>query len=297
MVRDVTTLAGVARDVAGGNLDARAGSNVSGSAETRALAGDLDRMIGKLSALVAAQMTFVFHAAHELRSPLTTLLGELQLALRKPRSDGEYRDVIEQSTGDAKALVALVEDLLTLARIGSDEPSGQVTTVREVVDDALRAARGVAAANGVVLVQTDEVEANGPTVVQGTRGELARVLRNLLDNAIRHSPREGRVSVECRLEPRSVQLAVVDQGAGVVPADRSKVFEPFFRGSKEQASTDVGAGLGLAIARGLARKAHGDVELDESYGPGARFVLRLVLAPNVKPCESPPPPNPDSVRE
>jgi two-component system OmpR family sensor kinase len=290
LVRDVTSLAGVAREVAGGNLAARAGPEVRGSTETRALAADLDRMIAKLGSLMAAQMTFIFHAAHELRSPLTTLRGELQLALRKPRSDAEYRETIERSLGDAEALVVLAEDLLTLARIGSDEPSTQTSTVREVVEDALRAARGPAAAEGVVLCETDDPYAAGCVPVRGARGELARALRNLLDNAIRHSPDGGRVVIEYRDAPARVELGVVDQGSGVVPEDRSQIFEPFFRGSKDQAGKDVGTGLGLAIARGLARKAGGDVVLDQNHGPGARFVLVLERAPDFTAAEPPPRP-------
>lgn len=271
---DVLEIAQVARDVASGNLAARTGGKVAGSAETKALAADLDHMIQHLASLVMVQRTFVSHAAHELMSPLSTLRGELQLALRRQRSAEHHEQTIQHALGDVEVLVTLAEDLLTLARVENTPPAVQEVRVLDVVKEALRAAKGKAESRHVSVVSMFRgVE---PEVsVLGARRELARALRNLVDNAALHSEQGAEVSVIITATPTEVLIAVEDSGPGVPPVDRPHVFEPFFRGARERGDTDQGVGLGLAIAREIARRFGGDVELDEGFAPGARFLLRL----------------------
>jgi two-component system OmpR family sensor kinase len=272
---DVQEIAALARTVAHGDLEARSGGRVRGSAETRALAADLDHMISQLAALVAAQRTFISHAAHELMSPLSTLRGELQLALRRPRSVAEHEEVLAQALRDVEALVALSEDLLTLARAEAAQPAELSTGVAELVADATRAAKGGAVSRGIQLVEDWKSSDLGSEMVRGARRELSRSLRNLIDNAVSHSQPGARVVVRVDREAESVRFAVEDAGPGVPEADRNSVFEPFFRGARERGETDQGVGLGLAIARQIARRFDGDVVLDPYFGPpGARFVLR-----------------------
>jgi two-component system OmpR family sensor kinase len=274
---DVLDLAGVARAVASGDLGARTGGRVRGSAETAALAADLDDMIQKLATLVMAQRTFISHAAHELMSPLTTLRGELQLALRRPRSVAEHEETLAQALRDVEALVTLSEDLLALARAETRAASEHDTPIGEVVAEALRMARGAADARGVRV--REEVEGDRHVRVRGVCRELARALRNLVDNGVLHSERGGEVLIRVSMAPGSLQVSVEDHGPGVPRSERSQIFEPFFRGARDRGETDQGAGLGLSIAREIARRFGGDVVLDEAQGPGARFVLRLARAP------------------
>jgi two-component system heavy metal sensor histidine kinase CusS len=272
---DVQEIAAIARTVARGDLGARSGGRVHGSQETRALAADLDHMISQLAALVAAQRTFISHAAHELMSPLSTLRGELQLALRRPRSVAEHQEVLGQALRDVEALVTLSEDLLTLARAEASEPTATTAEVAELVADATRAAKGGAVSRGVEIVEDWKSPALARESVKGARRELSRALRNLIDNAISHSEPSARVTVCVDGDGDAVRFAVEDAGPGVPEADRENVFEPFFRGARERGETDQGVGLGLAIARQIARRFHGDVVLDPRFGPpGARFVLR-----------------------
>jgi two-component system heavy metal sensor histidine kinase CusS len=280
LARDVHAIATVARAVAKGDLRARVGAGVVGSAETRALALDLDHMIEQLGALVAAQRTFISHAAHELRSPLSTLRGELQLALRRPREASEYQRTIEDALGDVEALSLLAEDLLTLARVQARVPDGQTTAIGDAVAEAVRMARGPAEARGVRIAETTDPTALGTTRVRGGRGEIARALRNLIDNAVAHSPSNARVDVTIRQVNGHAEVAVTDEGPGILEADLPHVFEPFYRGSQEQGEDRPGAGLGLPIARGIARSYSGDVMLDVTHRPGARFVLSLPTEPS-----------------
>lgn len=278
LARDVHAIAGVARAVAEGNLDARVQANAHGSDETRALAADLDHMISQLSELVRSQRTFISHAAHELRSPLATLLGELQLALRRPREAQAYRVSLEAMRGDVETLVHLTEDLLLLARLQAGAvPLPNPTRVESVVNDALRMAHGRAEERGI-QVRATGLEAAGDAQVPAVRGgELARLLRNLIDNAITHSPPGGVVEVAVTVGAR-LEIAVSDTGPGVAAEDRPHIFAPFYRGAHETPEHPAGAGLGLSIARAIAQGVGGDLYLDETHAAGARFVAVLPLS-------------------
>src|SRR5262249_54956516 len=141
--------------------------------------------------------------------------------------------------------------------------------LKSVVADAVRMARGLAATREV----TFEEPSAGSTeiLVRGGRNDLSRALRNLLDNAVTHSPRGGTVRIARAPGPDrrdgggAVDIAVEDEGAGVDEQDLERIFTPFWRGSAEEADT-TGAGLGLAIARDIARRNGGDIVLDKSGG-------------------------------
>lgn len=282
LARDVQAIARVAREVERGNLEARVGPEARGSAETLALARDLDYMIEKLGALVMAQRTFISHAAHELRSPLTTLRGELQLALRRPRDAEAFRRTIEEVLVDVEALIGLSENLLTLARIQEPQkPGSQVSTVGDIVGDALRAARGLAELKKIVFDEKSENAAANHLTIRGERGEIVRALRNLVDNAVAHSPNEAPVTIAVTSRADLVEIAVADRGNGVSKEDEPYIFQAFYRGTKEQGDDRPGAGLGLAIARGIAKNLGGDIRLDHEWQRGAQFVLVLpVVDPN-----------------
>lgn len=274
---DVNAIARVAQGVSEGDLSIRVGNVATGSNETRALANDLDHMIVRLGELVTAQRTFVSHAAHELRSPLAALRGELQLAIRRPRDASAYKESIEHALSEVEDLVALAEDLLSLARAQGTAVASARSTVGEVVGDAVKAAEGLARARGVSVRAVADGFSDLP--VRGARRDLARALRNLLDNAVSHSLDGGEVRTKFTVKEAAIEIGVEDDGPGVNAKDAENLFTPFWRGADERAGEAVGAGLGLAIAREIARASGGDLSLDAQRSlPGARFVLRLARA-------------------
>jgi two-component system heavy metal sensor histidine kinase CusS len=275
LVGDVEIIAHVARAVAEGDLDARINGRAESSLETAQLAAGLDHMIAELGALLAAQRTFISHAAHELRSPLATLRGALQLALRRPRDVEGYRETIKDVLEEVELLGSLTEDLLALARMQRVVESHAATSLSAAIGDAIHMADGPAKQRQITLVEPVVAES---LCVRGPRQDVARAIRNLVDNAVAHSPVGGRVELVATVEGTKVALAVTDEGTGVPAEDASKIFAPFFRGAREQADEGGSAGLGLAIAREIARGAGGDIVLDAAHGPGARFVLTLGLA-------------------
>jgi two-component system OmpR family sensor kinase len=277
--RDVLTMAQVARAVSGGDLGARVGQRAHGSRESHELGKDLDDMIERLGELLAAQRRFATDAAHELRSPIATIRGELQLALRRERSASDYREVLEEVLEDVELLAKLAEDLLSLSRFDAGTSTSGDVSLREIVDDAVWMAHGLAHARRVKLEIVERTPEAGTARVTGARGELARVVRNLLDNAIRYgASEEETVSIEL-IANGLLTVAVVDHGPGVSPGEREAIFSAFHRGEQGvTASESGGAGLGLFIAREIARAHGGDVLLDPADGEGARFLLELPRA-------------------
>jgi two-component system heavy metal sensor histidine kinase CusS len=272
---DQQAIADVVSRVARGDLRARVQSQ-SRDPETHELAGSVDAMIETLGVLLDSQRKFVAYAAHELRAPLTLVHGQLALALRRPRGEQEYRSAIGEALSAANDLRTLTDELLDLARAGAPSQGPRVpTSVPRVVRAAVRYVEPIAEAAGVGIELRVE-----DAFVPGRASDLERLVRNLVENAIRHSPRGGRVMVDASERDGSVEICVTDEGAGVPEPDRARLFEPFFRG--QGAVDGVGAGLGLAIAREIARAHDGDIHYDGSVSRGARFVIQLPTVPQAR---------------
>jgi two-component system heavy metal sensor histidine kinase CusS len=270
LTRDHRKIASVAQRVAAGDLSARVEPH-SGDPELAKLGRNIDEMIARLEVLVESQQRFIALAAHELRLPLTTLYGELALALRRSRDAESYRAAIGEALDSTRKLKQLAEDLLTLARIGADRMGASIASVRDVVHAAESQVQGQAREREI----TFEVTGDDCAVV-GAAGDLERLVRNLLENAVRHSPPGSRVSIAIAVQNERVTVAVSDEGSGIAADEREKIFEPFYRGRGETERSSDGAGLGLAIVRQIARAHGGDVVLAEiANGKGARFEVTL----------------------
>lgn len=226
--------------------------------EVGALARTLNEMLDRLEVAAARQRSFVADAAHELRTPLAALGATLDVARAHP--EAYARDELVAELGDEVGrMQALVDDLLLLARVGSRPPASQEVDLGGVARDAL--ALAVAAA-GRPSVRAEVV---GGGRARGDAAAVGRVVRNLADNALRHARSVVRVEVA------DGRVAVVDDGSGVPPADRERVFERFVRLDDARARAAGGSGLGLAIAREVARELGGDVVLaggDDGDGDG-----------------------------
>lgn len=273
MSRGIETVAAMARRVAQGELSARVPvppiPELGRQDEIISLATDLNHMVDRLAALRAAEQRFVSHAAHELRSPLAALRGELELALRHPRSEADYQDAIREALDSTNRLIALAEDLLALARVGARGPGEEsCASLGQVVEQAVRASRVRAGAEQRVEVQVEDAQ------VPGRAADLSRMVRNLIDNALAHAPAGTSVRVTAGRVEDHAEIAVEDAGPGVPEPIRERIFDPFFRGERE--AGEPGAGLGLSIAREIACVHGGDLTLRCEPGR-TRFVARLRL--------------------
>ncbi|MDT0572373.1 HAMP domain-containing sensor histidine kinase [Streptomyces sp. DSM 3412] len=226
--------------------------------EVARLARTTNETLAALEASVERQRAFVADASHELRSPIASLRTQLEVGAAYP----ELLD-LDGAVEDTVRLQSLAADLLLLARLDAGErppPDARFDLAKVVREE-------VASREGVTLDGVDSVE------VRGSRNQICRVLGNLLDNADRHA--RDRVAVTLRTTPDRVVLQVVDDGTGVPPADRDRIFERFVRLDESRARDDGGAGLGLAIARDIAVRHGGTLTVGDAPGGGALFELRL----------------------
>ncbi|MEV0264546.1 HAMP domain-containing sensor histidine kinase [Streptomyces sp. NPDC050617] len=234
--------------------------------EVARLARTTNETLAALQASVDRQRRFVADASHELRSPIASLRTQLEVGAAHP----ELLDV-EGAVEDTVRLQNLAADLLLLARLDAGERPAD-TRVELAGLAREEASRRVPGRSGVA-VRTGEL---APGEVLGSRGQLGRVLGNLVDNACRHAESEAVLSV--RAEGRWLVLAVADDGAGVPAPERERIFERFVRLDDARSRDDGGAGLGLAIARDVAARHGGTLTVGESPRGGACFVLRLERA-------------------
>lgn len=237
--------------------------------EIGALARTLNEMLDRLEVAAGRQRAFVADAAHELRTPLAALGATLDVARAHP--DAYARDeLVADLAAETRRMQVLVDDLLLLARLGSRPVPGTPVDLGAVAREA-----AALAAAGRDPDRDVAVEVHGAGTARGDAAALGRVVRNLVDNALRHAT--GAV----RVEVADGSVAVVDDGPGIAADDRERVFERFVRLDDARARPGGGSGLGLAIARELAREHGGDVRLgDRTDGaPGLRAELRLAGGP------------------
>jgi len=233
--------------------------------EIRALALTLNDMLDRLAGARGRQRAFVADAAHELRSPLTSMRTQLEVAQHL----GEGGELAADLMADVARLSALVEDLLLLARVGSDTnhlPVRESTDVRALLD---------ATAERYAHARVPVSVAGGSAVYANVNsGELSRVLANLVDNAVRHA--RSNVELAVRATGGGAVLTVVDDGPGIPPDERERVFERFTRLDDARDRDAGGTGLGLPIVRELLRRCDGSISLqDNPSGPGLAAVVTL----------------------
>ncbi|MFC1437171.1 HAMP domain-containing sensor histidine kinase [Streptacidiphilus sp. N1-10] len=239
--------------------------------EIAALAVTINSTLQRLDEAAGTQRRFIADAAHELRSPLTVLLADLDVALAYP-DRADWPAATAGAARQARRLQALTEDLLLLARLDAGAPP--TPTDFDLADLAASLVRGYTSAARAGAPRLT-CSAAGPVPVLADPRQMERLLRNLLDNALRYAASRVEVTVRPGQEPGQAVLEVADDGPGIAAADRDRVFDRFTRLADARDRDSGGTGLGLAIARDLAHSQHGRLELAPGDGPGARFVLYL----------------------
>ena len=261
---DLDRLGDTARRIASGDLAARTG--VDRRDELGMAADAIDEMAGRLEAAEEERRIFLASVGHDLRSPLASIQASVEAL-----EDGLVADPGQYLRGiasDTAHLARLVDDLFLLARVeaGRLELAPEPIDLTEVADGSVEAALALASHHGISLTTTAQ------QAIEVTADEMAitRVVRNLIDNAVRYSPQGGVVTVEVAREGSDAVLRVIDQGPGFDPGVRETAFDRFVTADPSRSG---GAGLGLAIARGIV-DAHGGVIAIEE-GPGGRVAVRL----------------------
>jgi heavy metal sensor kinase len=248
---------------------------VSGRDEFARLAETLNGMLARLEAAFERQRRFVADASHELRTPLTVIKANTSLALTDPTLPDDTRETLDEIDGAVDRTTRIVQDMLHLARTDA----GQLTLQREPValkpllDDLAAEAPHLHPDGASVTVAAPE----GITADVDPH-HLRRMLTNLLDNALRHTPASGSVTLTAGDEGPFVVLRVADTGSGISPAHLPHLGERFYRADASRARTGGGTGLGLAISRSIAEAHGGTLTIESEPGNGTRIQIVLPKA-------------------
>jgi two-component system OmpR family sensor kinase len=257
-----------AEAVGAGSLAARITAHAD-VAEFRRLVEVLNAMLGRLDTAFRSQRRFTADASHELRGPLNVLRGEIEVALKRPRSPEEYQAVLSRCRDEVMRLSHLASDLLLLARAeaGQGPEVPEEVDLNELAGSVVDRYRASASARGLAL------ELNGGHQAVRGHGELLeRAIRNLVENAVKYAAAPGTVTVRVTPDP-APGVEVRDTGPGILPDQAPHLFDRFYRGDPSRPRTE-GSGLGLAIARAAA-EAHGGTLEFLGNEPGAVFRLSL----------------------
>lgn len=266
--RPIESMARVMNRVRGGELSAR--TQPGGTAEMRQMAVDLNRMVEELESLLASQRTFIANASHELKTPLTSLSAMCELLHRREdeltveRRERAWR-VVER---EIASMSTLVQDLLALSRL-------EMTASPSVGFDPLPLLAELA--EHYTDLGRVEFCLRGQGSMAGDPGGFCRAVRNLIENALQHTPEPGRVRVALDFREGLWQLEVCDQGSGIAPEVLDRVAEPFFRADVSRSRRAGGSGLGLSIVAAWVEQQGGKWKIESDPG-GAEWSTRICLS-------------------
>jgi heavy metal sensor kinase len=246
----------------------------------RGVGDELDQLVdafngtlGRLEHAVGEMRQFSAALAHELRTPLAALRGEIELASRTPESSPAHRDRFASQMEEIDRLTRLIDQILTLARA----ESGQIRLTRVPVNltdlavSLVEQLEPLASAKSIDL----RCERSPSVVVDGDAGWLQRLLLNLVDNALKFTRENGRVVVRVTRDGDTARIAVQDSGVGLSSADARQAFERFFRADPARSSSIAGAGLGLSLVRWIAVQHRGTVTVQSRLAEGSTFTVTL----------------------
>lgn len=273
-LRPIIDISETARAIAVGDLSRRIDLTETES-ELGRLATVLNSTFARLESAFAQQHQFTSNAAHELRTPISVMLTQIQSTLNKPRNEVEYRETLEACLRAAQRMRRLTESLLELARFDAGQEC--LPRVRfdlgRIVTEAADMMTPLAGQNGVRLTtRLEQAEC------EGDPERLGQVVMNLISNAIKWSPTHGVVELELTVSSGTATFVVNDRGEGIPADDLPRVFERFYRADAARTDSAGSAGLGLAICRAIVEAHGGTIDADNRSEGGARFTVHLPIA-------------------
>jgi len=273
-LRPLSKMAEAARQVDVNALDRRLPVRGVGD-ELDRVASAFNETLGRLEHAVGEMRQFSAALAHELRTPLAALRGEIELALRAQGPSRPQKDTYASQIEEIDRLTRLIDQVLTLARAeaGQIRLSFAPVDLGDLADSLVDELEPIAEAHAIEL-RGERVEA---VVIDGDATWLQRLLLNLLDNALKYTPAHGRVAVRVSRDGDTARIEVRDTGVGLSPDDAQQVFEQFFRVDPARSSSIPGAGLGLTLVQWIAAQHRGTVTVQSRLGEGSTFTVTLPI--------------------
>jgi len=233
------------------------------------LAATFDGMIARLDKTFASQRAFVADASHELRTPLTVIRGNLDLLKRK-LGESDRRESLRALELETIRMVKIVNDLLLLAEVDASQlVKREPVKLKEIIAEELARARLLAGDRQIKLEREEDL------VVVANTQQIKRLVGNLLDNAIKYTAEDGRITLSLSSEDGWARLEVRDTGVGIAPQDLPYVFDRFYRSDKTRSRSNGGTGLGLAMVKEIAERHGGKVAVTSKPGEGSTFSVWL----------------------
>ena len=273
----VDQITGAARTIGAQDLSRRL-AVPRASDELQRLANTLNEMLGRLEAAFQRVTQFTADASHELRTPVSVMRTSAELALRKPRSDAEYREALARILSESERVSRLIDQLLLLAR--ADSAPAALPVVRTDLAAALQAACNEAKvlAESKQLKFEQSIPAESVWVL-GDAASLQRLFIILLDNAVKYTPAGGEINVRLRCDDGQAVAEIRDSGIGIAPQDLPHIFDRFYRSDRARSRESGGTGLGLAIGRWIADAHRGEIRVESVPAKGSDFEVRIPLSP------------------
>ena len=285
-LRPVDAITRTARSIGGGNLGDRLEKLTTGD-ELQRLSDTLNEMLARIESAFLRVTQFTADASHELRTPISLIRTEAEIALRKSRGDAEYREALRHILLEAEKTSSLVEELLSLARADSGRESLHLTLLdlRSVIAETASEWRQLVESRNLQFTQAI---ADCELPVLADRGAVQRLLAILLDNAVKYTPPPGIVELLLEARDEKAVITVRDSGIGVATEDQTRIFERFYRVDKARSREFGGAGIGLAIADWIVQQHGGSVTVQSSIGNGSTFYVELPLQSKLTTLDTPP---------
>jgi len=242
--------------------------------EIKRLAETFNTMLIRLNQTFLSQQQLIQDVSHEFRTPLTALRGKQEVALSKKRSPEEYESVLSVNLEEINKMSQLVENLLILARLESKEPLLKIQSINlaRVIAQVINTMKPLAEQKKISL----HFSSTNQFLIEADADQISRVITNIVDNAIKYTPQEGKIDITLSRDNTHAKLAIRDTGIGIAEDELSHIFERFYRIDKSRSS--LGFGLGLSIAKSIIDSHKGKITVESLPGKGTAFNVFLPLA-------------------
>ena len=267
-------MSGELKRISSESLDKRVPNPRTGD-ELEELSETFNNLLDRLGESFRRERQFIGDVAHELKTPLSTLQSSTEIMLSKKRSNEQYRQGYDEALVDIKRLSSTLRNILDLAWSDADNAaltgekfnlSGEVAELKEITTKMAIAKK---------IIVSGNVAQN--LFIRGKKDKLARALLNIVDNAIKYTPEQGKVTLDLFRRNNHAVVEIKDTGLGIAKEDLPHIFDRFYRGSKS--GKVLGSGLGLAIAKAAIASHHGEIKVKSIVGRGTTFLVDLPLAP------------------
>jgi heavy metal sensor kinase len=269
----VAALAAEARRINDRNLDIRLPVSAAKD-EISDLSQTLNQMLGRIDKAFSSVRTFTGNASHELRTPISLLRTEIEVALYRPRDSEEYRAILGRLHEETVRMTRLVENLLSLARADGCADTSVLTPIRVKFLFSQIAKTWTNVMNQALLDFQVQI-ADDDLLLLGDSHDISRLLSILLENAIKYTPPGGTVKLNATVDGEHIVLSVHDTGIGIAPEHRHRIFDRFYRVAPAAVAATTGSGLGLALAKWIAERHGTELSVESDTGCGSCFSFSL----------------------